>query len=191
MSHFLENITLKKCSLHLIVTTNMFVLGYSQCSKLSKWNPTMDIHVSWGNVFCKTSSSTTIILNRYLWKSNGYRDLQSFNKFWKQMNLKLMVTKAYSPILLKLKIKFNLNHFYISFLVNPSSKLSKENLQKAGNIVLMESAKRWHWSVTVKEIGKAPIKFFILEVSLSLTWCRRNAGNDQTNDGFSENCFRL
>ena len=73
------------------------------------------------------------------------------------MNLKLMVTKTYSPIFLKFKIKFNLNHFYISFLVNPSSKLSKENLQKAINNVLMESVKRYHRSVTVKEIGKAPI----------------------------------
>ena len=36
MSHFLENITLNKCSLHLIVTTNVFVLDLSQCSKLSK-----------------------------------------------------------------------------------------------------------------------------------------------------------
>ena len=68
-----------------------------------------------------------------------------------------MVTKTYSPIFLKFKIKFNLNHFYISFLVNPSSKLSKENLQKAVNNVLMESVKRCHRSVTVKEIGKAPI----------------------------------
>ena len=73
------------------------------------------------------------------------------------MNLKLMVTKTYSPIFLKFKIKFNLNHFYISFLVNPSSKLSKENLQKAVNNVLMESVKRCHRSVTVKEIGKASI----------------------------------
>ena len=73
------------------------------------------------------------------------------------MNLKLMVTKTYSPIFLKFKIKFNLNHFYISFLVNPSSKLSKENLQKAVNNVLMESVKRCRRSVTVKEIGKAPI----------------------------------
>ena len=45
----------------------------------------------------------------------------------------------------------------MSFLVNPSSKLSKENLQKAINNVLMESVKRCHRSVTVKEIGKAPI----------------------------------
>ena len=73
------------------------------------------------------------------------------------MNLKLMVTKTYSPIFLKFKIKFNLNHFYIYFLVNPSSKLSKENLQKTVNNVLMESVKRCHRSVTVKEIGKAPI----------------------------------
>ena len=73
------------------------------------------------------------------------------------MNLKLMVTKTYSPIFLKFKIKFNLNHFYISFLVNPSSKLSKENLQKAINKVLIESVKRCHRSVTVKEAGKAPI----------------------------------
>ena len=73
------------------------------------------------------------------------------------MNLKLMVTKTYSPIFLKFKIKFNLNHFYISFLVNPARKLSKENLQKAINNVLMESVKRCHRSVTVKEIGKAPI----------------------------------
>ena len=68
-----------------------------------------------------------------------------------------MVTKTYSPIFLKFKIKFNLNHFYISFLVNPSSKLSKENLQKAINKVLIESVKRCHRSVTVKEAGKAPI----------------------------------
>ena len=68
-----------------------------------------------------------------------------------------MVTKTYSPIFLKFKIKFNLKHFYISSLVNPSSKLSKENLQKAINNVLMESVKRCHRSVTVKEIGKAPI----------------------------------
>ena len=73
------------------------------------------------------------------------------------MNLKLMVTKTYSPIFLKFKIKFNLNHFYISFLVNPSSNLSKENLQKAVNNVLMESVKRCHRSVTVKGIGKAPM----------------------------------
>ena len=68
-----------------------------------------------------------------------------------------MVTKTYSPIFLKFKIKFNLNHFYISFLVNPSSKLSKENLQKAVNNVLMESVKRCHRSVIVKGIGKAPM----------------------------------
>ena len=68
-----------------------------------------------------------------------------------------MVTKTYSPIFLKFKIKFNLNHFCISFLVNPSSKLSKENLQKSINNVLMESVKRCHRSDTVKEIGKAPI----------------------------------
>ena len=67
-----------------------------------------------------------------------------------------MVTKTYSPIFMKFKIKFNLNHFYIYFLVNPSSKLSKENLQKAINNVLMESVKRCHRSVTVKEIGKVP-----------------------------------
>ena len=73
------------------------------------------------------------------------------------MNLKLMVTKTYSPIFLKFKIKFNLNHFYISFLVNPSSKLLKENLQKAIYNVLMVSVKRCHRSVTIKEIGKAPI----------------------------------
>ena len=73
------------------------------------------------------------------------------------MNLKLMVTKTYSPIFLKFKIKFNLNHFYISFLVNPARKLSKENLQKAINNVLMESVKRCRRSVTIKEIGKAPI----------------------------------
>ena len=68
-----------------------------------------------------------------------------------------MVTKTYSPIFLKFKIKFNLNHFYISSLVNPSSKLSKENLQKAINNVLVESVKRCHRPVTVKEAGKAPI----------------------------------
>ena len=68
-----------------------------------------------------------------------------------------MVTKTYSTIFLKFKIKFNLKHFYISSLVNPSSKLSKENLQKAINKVLIESVKRCHRSVTVKEAGKAPI----------------------------------
>ena len=68
-----------------------------------------------------------------------------------------MVTKTYSPIFLKFKIKFNLNHFYISFLVNPSSKLSKENLQKAINNILIESVKRCHRLVTAKEIGKVPI----------------------------------
>ena len=67
-----------------------------------------------------------------------------------------MVTKKNSAIFLKFKIKFNLNHFYISFLVKPSSKLSKDNLQKAINNVLMESVKRSRRSVTVKEIGKAP-----------------------------------
>ena len=71
--------------------------------------------------------------------------------------MKLMVTKTYSPIFLKFKIKFNLSHFYISLLVNPSTELSKENLQKAVNKVLMESVKRCHRSVTVKEIGKVPI----------------------------------
>ena len=50
-----------------------------------------------------------------------------------------------------------MNHFYISFLVNPPSKLSKENLQKAINNVLMESVKRYHRQVIVKEIGKASI----------------------------------
>ena len=34
-------------------------------------------------------------------------------------------------------------------------------------------------------------KLFILEVSLSLTRCRRNAPNYQENDGYVENCFRL
>ena len=80
------------------------------------------------------------------------------------MNLKLMVAKTFSPIFLKFKIKLNLNHFYISFLVYPSSKLSKENLQKAMNNVLTESVKRCHRSVTIKEIGKAPI----------ITVCMRN-----------------
>ena len=37
-----------------------------------------------------------------------------------------MVTKTYSPTFLKFKIKLNLNHFYISLLVNPSSKPSNE-----------------------------------------------------------------
>ena len=41
-----ENIPLNKCSLHLIITTNKFVLELFQCSKLSKLNPTMDINVS-------------------------------------------------------------------------------------------------------------------------------------------------
>ena len=68
-----------------------------------------------------------------------------------------MVTKTCSPVFLKFKIKFNLKHFYISFLVNPSNQLSKENLQKAINNVLTESVKRCHRSVTVKEIGKVPI----------------------------------
>ena len=68
-----------------------------------------------------------------------------------------MVTKTYLPIFLKFKIKFNLNHFYLSFLVNPSSNLSKKNLQKAINNVLMESLKRCHRSVFLREIGKAPI----------------------------------
>ena len=57
------------------------------------------------------------------------------------MNLKLMVTKTYSLIFLKFKIKFNLNHFCISFLVNLSSKPPKENLQKTVKNVLMESVK--------------------------------------------------
>ena len=73
------------------------------------------------------------------------------------MNLMLIVTKTYSPTFLKFKIKFNLNHFCISFLVNPSSKLSQENLQKTVNNVLAKSVKRYHRSVTVKEIVKAPI----------------------------------
>ena len=73
------------------------------------------------------------------------------------MNLKLIVTKTYSPTFLKFKNKFNLNHFYISFLVNLSSKLSKGNLQKGVNNVLMESVTRCHRSVNAKEIGKAPI----------------------------------
>ena len=73
------------------------------------------------------------------------------------MNLKSMVTKIYSPIFLKFKIKFNLNHFYISFLVNPSSKLSNEKLKKNINNALMESVKQCHRSVTLKEIGKAPV----------------------------------
>ena len=68
-----------------------------------------------------------------------------------------MVTKTYSPIFLKFKIKFNLNHFYISFLVNPSSKPSNEKLQKSVNNVLIECVKPCHRSVTVKEIGKAPV----------------------------------
>ena len=58
---------------------------------------------------------------------------------------------------LSINFKFNLNHFYISFLVNPSCKLSKENLQKTVSQVLMEPVKRCHRSVTVKEIRKAPI----------------------------------
>ena len=68
-----------------------------------------------------------------------------------------MVTKTYSPIFLKFKIEFNLIHFYISFLVNPSSKLSKENLKNTVNNALVESVKRFHRSVTVKKIGKTPI----------------------------------
>ena len=68
-----------------------------------------------------------------------------------------MVTNTNSPIFLRLKIKFNLNHFYISLLVNPSSKLSKQKLLKAVSKVLMESVKRCHSSVTVKVIGKTSI----------------------------------
>ena len=68
-----------------------------------------------------------------------------------------MVTKTYSPISLKFKIKFNLNHFYISFPVNPPSKLSNEKLQKSVSNVLMESVQWCHSSVTVKEIGKASV----------------------------------
>ena len=60
-------------------------------------------------------------------------------------------------VFLKFKIKFNLNHFYISFIVNPSSKLSDDTWQKSANNVLMESAKQCHRSVTVKEIEKAPL----------------------------------
>ena len=44
MSHFLENIKLNKCSLSLIVTTNMFVLKLSQCSKLSKLSKSYNGH---------------------------------------------------------------------------------------------------------------------------------------------------
>ena len=33
--------------------------------------------------------------------------------------------------------------------------------------------------------------FFIFEVSLNLTWCRRNAPNYQPNNGILENCLRL
>ena len=60
-------------------------------------------------------------------------------------------------VFLKFKIKFNLNHFHISFIVNPSSKLSDDAWQKSANNVLMESAKQCHRSVTVKEIEKAPL----------------------------------
>ena len=35
------------------------------------------------------------------------------------------------------------------------------------------------------------MKFFILEVSLSLTWCRRNSPNYEENEGFLDNFFRL
>ena len=55
---------------------------------------------------------------------------------------------------------FNLNHFYISFLVNPSSKLSNEKLLKKN--VLMEFLKQCHMSFTVKEIVKAPVIAFCI-----------------------------
>ena len=73
------------------------------------------------------------------------------------MNLKLMATKTCSPIFLIFKTKFNLNRFCISFLVNPSTKLSNETLQKSVKNVLMESVKEDHRSVTVKQIGKAAV----------------------------------
>ena len=44
----------------------------------------------------------------------------------------------------------------------------------------------WHYSRD-SEI----IKLFILEVSLSLTQCRRNALNYQENDGLLETCFSV
>ena len=46
MSCFLENITLNKYSLHLIFTTNVFVLELSKCNKLSKWNPAKGINIT-------------------------------------------------------------------------------------------------------------------------------------------------
>ena len=59
--------------------------------------------------------------------------------------------------ILQRTFKFNFNHFYISFLVNPSSKLSNEKLKESVNNLLMESVKRWYSSVTVKETGKAAV----------------------------------
>ena len=44
MSHFLENNTLNKFSFPLIVTTNMFVLELSQCSKQSKLSKSCNGH---------------------------------------------------------------------------------------------------------------------------------------------------
>ena len=68
-----------------------------------------------------------------------------------------MVTKTYSPIFLTLKIKCNWKHFYISFLVNLSSRQSNEKIQKSVRNVLMESVKRCHRLVTVKETDNAPV----------------------------------
>ena len=52
------------------------------------------------------------------------------------MNLKLMVTKIYSPIFLKFEIKFNLNHFYISrqTLANVKSAEIKVSEYRTGHV---------------------------------------------------------
>ena len=52
------------------------------------------------------------------------------------MNLKLMVTKIYSPIFLKFEIKFNLNHFYFSrqTLANVKSAEIKVSEYRTGHV---------------------------------------------------------
>ena len=70
-----------------------------------------------------------------------------------------MVTKTYSPIFLKFKIKFNLNHLYNSFLVNPSRKLSNEKLQKSVNDF-------WWDLLNDATGGKAPVRAVYIRIFL-------------------------
>ena len=92
------------------------------------------------------------------------------------MNLKLMVTKIYSPIFLKFEIKFNLNHFYIS----------RKTLANVKSVEIKVSEYLGYWSRDSDIMIS-----LILGGLLILACCRMNTPNYRHNDGFMESSSRV